>query len=277
MPGGTAYYVAHGIHSINECLKADGKPSVPFRLITSVADDAIDAVEEMRAKGLDVAVIPSAETVFFENRYGADSNQRTQAVLAKAEPFHWDDLKTRIVPSDRRDDMYFILGSLLADDFAVDVVRELHQRGIVALDAQGFLREVIGKDVVACLWQNMNDYFKHIDILKLNEEEALVLTGIADTKKAALQIHAMGIPEVLLTLGSEGSIIVNDDAMYEVAAVPVSNAVDATGCGDTFLMAYVCQRAQGADATSAAAFAAWCSAEKLKGHGPLDVSTLPVT
>ena len=44
-------------------------------------------------------------------------------------------------------------------------------------------------------------------ILKVNEHEAKVLTGLDDYQAAARQLAEWGVKEVLLTLGSEGSII----------------------------------------------------------------------
>ena len=44
-------------------------------------------VEELRAEGIDVAVMPSKHTVYFENIYGENQDNRTQRVLAKADPF----------------------------------------------------------------------------------------------------------------------------------------------------------------------------------------------
>ncbi len=45
------------------------------------------------------------------------------------------------------------------------------------------------------------------------------------------------LPEVIITLGSEGSLVYVDDTFYEIPAYPPHEVVDATGCGDTYWQA----------------------------------------
>ena len=66
---------------------------------------------------------------------GEDTNERKQRVTAKADPFTIEglqDVNARI----------FHLGSLLADDFSLDVIKYLAGKGLLSLDVQGYLREV---------------------------------------------------------------------------------------------------------------------------------------
>lgn len=46
-----------------------------------------EPVEKMLKAGIDVTLNPSRNTVFFENIYGNNPNDRKQRVLAKADPF----------------------------------------------------------------------------------------------------------------------------------------------------------------------------------------------
>ena len=131
--GGTSYYFAHGISQL---------PEANFQLVTSLGEKEMDAVEAMRRKGIDVIVFPSKETVYFENKYGKNQDNRTQRVLAKADPFRIEDL------IDVRAD-YYHLGTLLADDFHPELLRYLSTKGIVSLDAPGFLRTEEGDSLVA--------------------------------------------------------------------------------------------------------------------------------
>ena len=76
---------------------------------------------------------------------------------------------------------------------------------------------------------------KYIDILKVNEHEAEVLTGFKDPEKAAKQLAQWGVKEVLLTLGSLGSLIYAEGKFYKIPAYAPKEVVDATGCGDTYV------------------------------------------
>ena len=170
LPGGTSYYFSHGMRHL--------KDTKNYRLITALAPSEYKAVEEMREKGIQVKVLPSKNTVYFENTYGENQDNRTQRVLAKADPFTVEELKDEKAH-------IFHLGSLLSDDFSLDVVKMLSKKGILAVDAQGYLREVRGEKVYPVDWNDKKEALKYIDILKVNEHEAQVLTGYADPKQAA--------------------------------------------------------------------------------------------
>ena len=253
MPGGTSFYFAHGICSLDS--------NSNFELVTALAPSEMKAVDDIRKRGAKVTVLPSRHTVFFENTYGENQNNRTQRVLAKADPFTVEEL------SDISADI-FHLGSLLADDFSLDVFKHLSAKGILSVDAQGYLREVRGEKVYAIDWKNKRDFLKYVDILKVNEFEIESLTGYSDVKKAALQLADWGVKEVCITLGSYGSVIYADKTFFVIPAYPISKVVDATGCGDTYSTGYLYKRSQGAGYAEAGCFAAAMSSLKLEKSGP---------
>lgn len=51
------------------------------------------------------------------------------------------------------DATYFHLGALLADDFPLEMLRDLSKRGLVSVDSQGYLREVRDQKVYAIDWK----------------------------------------------------------------------------------------------------------------------------
>ena len=57
MPGGTSYYFSHGISHL--------KDTKHYQLVTALAPSEFKAVEDIRAKGIKVTVIPSHRTVYF--------------------------------------------------------------------------------------------------------------------------------------------------------------------------------------------------------------------
>lgn len=257
MPGGTTFYSAHGISHLLE----NKQSNISYKLIASLAESEMKAVDDIRARGIEVDVIPSRKSVFFENIYGEDMNNRTQRVRAKADPFTVESLKDV-------EARYIWLGSLLADDFSLDVVKHLSAKGALVVDAQGYLRRVEGEDVFPCGWENKEEFLKHIDFLKVNEHEAEVLTGTSDYHAAAQMLSGWGVKEVLLTLGSEGSIILADGEFHHIPAYPPKVLCDTTGCGDTYVMGYLFKRAQGASIDEAGCFAAAVSSVKIEKSGP---------
>lgn len=260
MPGGTAYYFAKALKNFDHS---------GFRLVTSLGESEMETVEELRADGLDVTVIPSRRSVYFENKYGENMNERTQRVLAKADPFTVENL--RGVEAD-----VFHLGTLLADDFSLDVIKALAARGTVSVDVQGYLRKVVGENVVHVDYELKREAMPYISILKANEKEMEVLTGTSDPREAARILADWGCREVLLTLGDKGSVIYAGGEFHDIPAIEPRELVDATGCGDTYMAGYLYKRSRGAGYREAGTFAAAMCTLKLEGKGPFGATETDV-
>ena len=256
MAGGTAFYFSHAIKHFND---------IDYTLITALAESEMKEVDRLRSEGIDVAVMPSKHSVYFENIYGENQDNRTQRVLAKADPFTIDYLK-------EVEAKIFHLGSLLADDFSLDVVKYMATKGFVSADSQGYLREVRDKNVYATDWIGKEEALKYIHFLKANELEMVALTGYSDVASAAKQLYDWGVKEVLITLGSLGSVIYDGDTFYKIPAYKPREVVDATGCGDTYMTGYLYQRAKGASIEEAGRFAAAMSTIKIEASGPFSGS-----
>lgn len=255
MAGGTSFYMSYGISRLPK--------TVSYELVTKVGKGQLPEVEKMRQAGIDVRCYDSRHTVYFENKYGANSDNRTQRVLAKADPFTLEEMK----PLEAK---VFHLGSLLADDFSPEVVEYLSTKGRVSIDVQGYLREVVGEEVRAVDWKDKERILACTDILKLNEHEMEVITHSKNPRTVALLLADMGVKEVIITLGSYGSLIYSEGRFYEVPAYKPEVLVDATGCGDTYSTGYLWMRLQGASCEEAGRFAAAMCTLKLEHSGPFD-------
>lgn len=252
MAGGTAFYFSNALSRMD----------VRYTLVTALAQSEMSAVAELQAKGIEVKVLPSKHTVYFENIYPENQDHRTQRVLQEADPFTVGQLN----PIDAR---YYHLGPLLAGDIPVDVIRNLAGHGKVSLDAQGYLRKVQDHNVLAIDWPAKKEALRYVHILKVNESEMAVLTGQTEVKKGARVLADWGVKEVVITLGSMGSVIYTDQTFYSIPAyVPTTSVVDATGCGDTYMAGYLYQRAKGARIQNAGEFAAAMATLKIEGSGP---------
>lgn len=257
LAGGTSFYFSYAINQLPK--------DVTFSLVTAMDPTEKEPVEKMLKAGIDVSMNASRNTVFFENIYGENQNERKQRVLAKADPFTIQQLE-------HVDAKVFHLGSLLADDFPTEVVEYLSRKGRVSIDVQGYLREVRDEKVYPIDWKEKLKVLKHTYYLKVNETEMETITGLKDAHEAAKLIHAWGVTEVIITLGSEGSLVYVDDKFYEIPAYPPHEVVDATGCGDTYSAGYLYKRLQGATPTEAGKFAAAMCTIKLEHNGPFNRS-----
>jgi sugar/nucleoside kinase (ribokinase family) len=89
---------------------------------------------------------------------------------------------------------------------------------------------------------------RHVSILKLAEEEAEALVGEPDEDA----LRSLGVPEVVLTQGSQGSLVLADGKLAQVPAQAVGGETDPTGAGDAFAAAYLVSRSTGHAPTAAA-------------------------
>ncbi len=139
------------------------------------------------------------------------------------------------------------VGALVRSDFPVDTLAALAGNGRKLLvDAQGLVRTPVLGPLQTD--GDIGDALRYVTVLKLNDEEAVTLAGSAEPE--ALQ--ALAVPEVILTLGSGGSIVVTEHGSEHVPARVVVGPVDPTGAGDTFSAAYITSRAQGLEPAAAA-------------------------
>ena len=85
---------------------------------------------------------------------------------------------------------------------------------------------------------------------------------------AAKQLYDWGVKEVLITLGSMGSVIYDGTTFHKIPAYKPKEVVDATGCGDTYMTGYLYKRAKGAGIEESGRFAAAMSTLKIECLGP---------
>jgi sugar/nucleoside kinase (ribokinase family) len=251
MAGGTSFYFSNAIRNMD----------LRYTLVTALATKEMHIVEALRGKGIEVHVLPSTHTVYFENIYSENQDHRTQRVTQKADVFQAEQL----LPIQAR---IFHLGPLLADDIPLDFIQTLSQKGRISLDVQGYLRKVENQEVCAIDWPAKKEALRYVAILKANESEMEVLTGYSDVRKGAQILADWGVQEVVITLGSKGSVIYSGNQFYHIPAYVPSAVVDATGCGDTYMAGYLYQRIKGAGFQEAGEFAAAMATLKIASSGP---------
>ena len=251
MPGGTSYYFSNALRQMD----------LDYLLVTAIAPAEERLVDMLSSQGIRVKAFDSTETVCFENIYRGDMNHREQKVWAQSDPFrveHLAGIEAGI----------YHLGPLLAGDIPGELIRYLSEKGTVSMDAQGFLREVRGNAVYPVDWPAKQELLAFVDILKANEEEMQVLTNEKDIRKGAEILAGWGVKEVLITRGSNGSVVYAKNVFYNIPAFIDGPAVDATGCGDTYMAGYLYQRVKGTSPKKAAAFASAMAGLKVMGSGP---------
>ena len=80
------------------------------------------------------------------------------------------------------------------------------------------------------------DFLRSFDLITPNQQEAAVLLGLdgeAEPAQLAGLFSAAGLETAVVTLGSQGSLLIEKGEAFLCPALPV-RAVDTTGAGDTF-------------------------------------------
>ena len=108
------------------------------------------------------------------------------------------------------------------------------------------------------------ELLKIVDVLKPNETEAQILTGIkvADknsARKAAENLLDCGVKAVVLTMGAKGFLFAGSDGVEFVPGIKVK-AIDATAAGDAFTGALAVKMAERKPLREAALFANYVAA-----------------
>lgn len=118
------------------------------------------------------------------------------------------------------------------------------------------------------------ELFSYVSLITPNQTESAILTGI-DVKdetsrdEAVAAFNAMGVKDVIVTLGSRGSLVCTGGSKTMVPALKVK-AVDATAAGDTFCGAVCVALSEGKTLVEAAEFATKASALTVQKLGAQD-------
>ena len=252
MPGGTAYYFSYALTGL--CKN--------YLLVTAVADSEMTSVKELEQIGINVKRLHTKHTVAFENCYGNNPDERTQRVWQQADALQLKDL------SDVEAE-FFHLGPLLSNDISSEIIKALAAKGKVSLDVQGLLRRVENEQVISTDWSEKQQLLPYVYFLKANEEEMKTLTGTDDIEQGAKQLAEWGVKEVIITLGSKGSVVYRENNFYQITAFHARQIVDATGCGDTYMAGYLFKRMQNTSIRQAGEFAAAMATLKIEASGPV--------
>ena len=229
--GGGPWYAGRALRALRQeaivvakCGEADRRPYL----------------RRLAALGLPVSLAAAGETTSFSFRYDADGN-REMRVDAIGEPWGESEEPERALGRVE----WVHVAPLLRDDFPPETLERIARRRRVLLDGHGLVRArrtgplALDADFDRTL-------LRHVSILKLAEDEAQTILDGADLE----ELRELGVPEILVTFGAGGSLVLTREAAVRVTARPARG--EPTGAGDAFSVAYLSARAGGHRPVSAA-------------------------
>jgi sugar/nucleoside kinase (ribokinase family) len=231
--GGTVFYSARTLARLG----ADARVAV-----SCAADDAPTLEPALEGIALQVAWYLSETTNAYRFRY-SPTGRRVMRLDAVGKSWSPDEAVEAVA-----DAAWIHVGALVRTDFPRKTLAALAGGGRrLLVDGQGLVRT----PVLGPLRSNgdIGDALRYVALLKLDEREAELLAG----NVAPESLRALGVPEVIVTLGRRGSFVVTASGVVAAAeAARVPQPVDPTGAGDTYSAAYLVARAAGAEPDEAA-------------------------
>jgi sugar/nucleoside kinase (ribokinase family) len=252
-PGGAAYYSTMvyrrlGMHTA---------------VVTLVAARDAPLLQELNDARVTVFNLPTEVTTTFHNVYPVPQNldvrtQRVDTCAGTIAAAALPDVSARI----------WHIGPLTETDVELAMIARCAEiGGLVGMDVQGLTRVVIEGEVRARAPAERMDYLRDVSVLKADDTEILTYTGARDIETAVARVLAAGAREVLVTHASAGATIYGPRSALHIEAVPPNRTVDTTGCGDTFLAAYMTRRLASDDLRECGQFAAAAAAINIEAVG----------
>ncbi len=209
------------------------------RVVTRCANETL--VRALVALGLPVVRLPASATAAFSIAY--DGDRRVMSMDGLGDVWSPEDAAALAAGG------WVHVAPLARSDFPTETVAALARGRRLSLDGQGLVRRPhIGPLELDADYDP--ELLRHVTALKLSEEEAEVVGDV-------------DVPELLLTLGSRGSIVLIGGTETHVPCTPLD--VDPTGAGDAYMAAYVAARAAGQPPVAAAYRATSVVAKVLSG------------
>ncbi len=254
--GGAVYY--GGIAGSHMGLK--------ITVITRLKQEDFSLLDIFKKNGIRYHAYPSEETSGLRNIYSSKNMEiRSYKPLGFAGSFQKEeipDVKTK----------FFVIGPIIAGEIDLNLLDHLKDvyHNNLCLDMQGFTRMGDNKRIFysKLSQEEIARIITNIQVLKLDQTEAKILTYQKDIKMAAKELAKFGPKEILITHKGGISVLSNDEFYFFPWKNKNSNG--RTGRGDTAFISYVGSRIN-KNPEESLKFAAALTSLKLESPGPFSL------
>ena len=182
-------------------------------------------LELLKSKGIDISsieVVPKGKTFYWKGKYHKDWNKRdtlnTQLnVLADFNPK---------LNNDQKHSEIIVLGNLHPAVQSTVLNQIKAENKCVILDTMNFWMDNA--------LEELRSVISRVDIIIINDEEAIQLSGKDTLFAAAQEIMSYGPSHIVIKKGEHGAMLFGESEFFTTPAFPVHVVKDPTGAGDCF-------------------------------------------
>jgi sugar/nucleoside kinase (ribokinase family) len=201
----------------------------PARIVAVVGEDFSQKdIDSLGKRGIDTTGVErvKGKTFRWAGRYGANLASR---VTLDTQLNVFADFQPKL-PASYRSSEYLLLANI-HPALQLQVLDQVDRPKMVFADTMNFWIE--GQpDLLA-------QVLSRVDVLCINDEEARLLSGVHPLPQAGRMIMKMGPKRIIIKRGDNGAMLMDERGMFWVPAVPLDDATDPTGAGDSFAGALV--------------------------------------
>jgi sugar/nucleoside kinase (ribokinase family) len=231
-------------------------------VITRMAQGDVHHLEPLRAAGIDVYVQPSAETSQLRVVYPSANVDERQIFSIKSAGFFRIDEMPPLHPC------LIHLGGVTDQEFTLEFMRALKMRGFrLSVDMQSFVLQV-NEETGTIRFQDVEEkqeIIRMVHFLKLDANEAQILTGTDHLETAAAILGGWGSRETVITR-ADGALVHSEGKNY-FQRFSNQGVQGRTGRGDTLMGSYLARRMD-YPVEESLRFAAALTSIKIETDGP---------
>lgn len=134
-------------------------------------------------------------------------------------------------------------------------------------------KKILCADMTKCKNQEtleeMAPALQYVDYLLPNDEEAMLLTRTDSVERAAEELCAVGVRNVVIKCGKQGCYVQNvqEKVGRWIPAVPGVKCIDTTGAGDSFAAGFLYALSEGRNILECAEYANLCGSKAVQVMG----------
>lgn len=198
------------------------------------------AIADLEHAGVDLDGLERSDGLTFrwKGRYHENMNSRD---TLETHLNVFEDFSPKL-PAGYRDSDFLFLANI-QPSLQLDVLEQMDRRPrLVGLDTMNLWIDIAHDKLLEVL--------ARVDVLAINQEEALQLTAETNLVRAARKIRAIGPKTLVIKRGEYGALCFGPgDAVFATPAMPLEDVVDPTGAGDSFAGGFMGHLAQTGEVT----------------------------